>query len=154
MVRHDLPEHLKEAGKELLATTDALSMQAQGAMWVYNYALDDWRYYLVTSLVDTLGRRKTYRLLLDAFERIKLPNEMTVADVYLGSPRDEYFGLISSGLRIEGGMVTLRNCVINGAKVDALIYRSVRSAPSQKDAQRIEKQFSKRVKDLPTAVIG
>lgn len=149
MVRHHLPQHLKEAGLQLLATTDALAMQAQGAMWVYNYVLEDWRFYLVTSLVDTLGRRKTYGLLLDAFDRVDLPAEMTVEDVHLGSPNDDYFRLISSGFGVDGGVVEVQNCVVNGVPVDAIIYRSVRSAPSAKEAERIEKRFAKRVKDLP-----
>ena len=88
MADKDLSPELIEAGAAILAKTDELAMQAQGAMWVFDSSLEDWRYYLVTTLVDTLGRRKTYKLLIDAFEKLKLPQSMIVDDVHLGSPTD------------------------------------------------------------------
>ncbi len=101
MVRRDLSEQLKEAGSQLLKSTDELDMQAQGAMWIYSSALEDWRYYLVTSLVDSIGRRKTYGLLLEVFERVEFPKEMTIEDVHLGSPTEPFFQLVSSLVRME-----------------------------------------------------
>src|SRR5829696_4194494 len=95
MARKHLSQELKDAGRKLLETTDALGMQAQGAMWLYDHGLEDWRYYLVTSLVDTMGRRKTYRLLLDAFDRVDFPKDMTIEDVHLGRPNDDLFRLVS-----------------------------------------------------------
>jgi hypothetical protein len=151
MARVDLPEELKAAGRKLLETTDALLMQAQGAMWVYSHLLNEWRYYLVTSLVDSIGRRKTYRLLLDAFERVELPKEMTVEDVYLGSPSDEFFRLVSSIVRVEtGATAAFRNCLFNETPFDGVVYRSVQEIPTEREAEQIEKRFQKRVKDLQT----
>lgn len=145
----DLSEELIEAGAALLATTDSLDMQAQGAMWVRDRALGDWRYYLVTSLVDTIGRRKAYKLLIDAFEKIKLPESVTVEDVHLGSPNDLFFQLIGRGFGVSGGgRAYVENCVINGIPFDGVIYRSVISAPTEGEAKRIEKRFGKRVRDL------
>jgi len=123
-------------------------MQAQGAMWLYDHVLKDWRFYLVTSLVDTAGRRKTYGLLLEAFEGAALPQELTIEDVHLGSPRDVIFQLVSSAVGIANGVVRMENCTVNGVLFDGVIYRSVKVAPSVGEAERIEKRFSKRVKDL------
>ena len=149
MVGRHLPEELKEAGQRLLDVTDSLDMAAQGAMWVYSHALKDWRFYLVTSLVDTIGRRKTYGLLLDAFERIKLPKEMTVEDVHLGSPSDQFFGFVSGFVRVEtGGRAEFNNCKFNDIQFDGVVYRMVKEAPTDKQAHQIEKRFQKRVKDL------
>lgn len=148
MVRHHLSKQLKEAGRELLEATDALDMQAQGAMWIYHHALEEWRYYLVTSLVDTIGRRKTYRLLLDVFEHVKLPKEMTIEDVHLGSPNDAFFQLVSQMVGIQGAIVEFENCLFNEVSFDGVVYRSVRSPPPPKEAERIEKRFQKRVKEL------
>lgn len=150
MVRDHLSERMKQGGSALLAITDALAMQAQGAMWLFDYGLQDWRYYLVTSLVDTLGRRKTYRLLLEAFERSSFPNDMTVEDVHLGSPIDPLFQLVSTVVRVDNGMVSFENCIINNVPFDGVIYRSVREVPTSKEAASIEKRFAKRVKDLGT----
>lgn len=149
MVREHLSERLVEAGGQLLAMTDTLGMQAQGAMWVFDHELDEWRYYFVTSLVDSAGRRKTYRLLLDAFEKLGLPSDMVAEDVYLGSPSDPLFQLISSAVHKEGsGVAEFRDCSFNGVLFDGFMYRSVRDMPSAVQAERIEKVFTKRVKDL------
>ncbi|MFG1187612.1 hypothetical protein [Xanthobacter aminoxidans] len=152
MAAQDLPIDLIDAGAAVLAATDALAMQAQGAMWIFDHSLGDWRYYLVTSLVDTIGRRKTYKLLIDIFEKIGVPESMTIDDVHLGSPSDPFFKMISSIARIDGGgNVVFQNCILNGIIFDGIIYRSVKTTPDQKEAERIEKKFSKRVKDMVRA---
>jgi len=149
MARKHLSQQLKDAGRKLLDTTDALGMQAQGAMWLYDHLLQDWRYYLVTSLVETMGRRKTYRLLLDAFERLDLPEEMTIEDVHLGSPNDDLFRRVSSAVKVDFGWMEVHRCVFNGVQFDGVIYRSVHKVPTTRQAESIDKRFAKRVKELP-----
>lgn len=149
MVRDHLSEELKGAGRQLLATTDMLDMQAQGAMWIYDHALHDWRYYLVTSLVDTIGRRKTYNLLLEAFESIDVPEAMTTEDVYLGSPTDDIFRLLSGVMSVSGNTWSeVTNCAFNYMIFDAVIYRSLSEPLSAQRTGRIEKRFAKRVRDI------
>jgi hypothetical protein len=148
MADKDLSPELIEAGAAILAKTDELAMQAQGAMWVFDSSLEDWRYYLVTTLVDTLGRRKTYKLLIDAFEKLKLPQSMIVDDVHLGSPTDPFFQLISSMVNVSSGSVSFRNCSFNGVKFDGRVYRSISTIPAPDEAEQINKRFSKRVRDL------
>ena len=148
MARDHLPQELIDAGKKILEATDALDMQAQGAMWVHDHSLEDWRFYLVTSLVDTLGRRKTYGFLLDIFDRASVPKEMTVDDVHLGSPKEEFFQLISGAMRIENGNVRIKNSRFNGVLFDGYVYRSVNEIPTSKQAEAIQKRFVKRVKDI------
>lgn len=148
MVRDHLSERLSEAGGQLLSKTDALGLEAQGAMWVYSHALEDWRFYLVTSLVDTIGRKKTYRLLLECFSHLKLPQEMTIEDVHLGSPHEQFFKMVSGAIMVDGGRAFVNDCYINGISFDGVIYRSVRPIPSEQEAKRIERQFTKRVKEL------
>lgn len=152
MARERLPERLKAAGRELLATTDALDMQAQGAMWLFDHGLQDWQFYLVTSLVDTIGRRESYRLLLDAFERVDLPSDMTIEDVHLGSPTNPIFNRISAAVSVSGNsQVEIRNRSVNGLEFDGLIYRAVQDVPDARQAELIGKRFAKRVKELPRA---
>ena len=142
MADKDLSPELIEAGAAILAKTDELAMQAQGAMWVFDSSLEDWRYYLVTTLVDTLGRRKTYKLLIDAFEKLKLPQSMIVDDVHLGSPTDPFFQLISSMVNVSSGSVSFRNCSFNGVKLDGRVYRSISTIPAPDEAEKIKKRFS------------
>ena len=148
MVRDHLSEELKEAGRQLLATTDALDMQTQGAMWIYDHALQDWRYYLVTSLVDTIGRRRTYSLLLDVFESVDVPEAMTIEDVHLGSPKDEVFRLLSGTIKVFGSAWTeVTNCNFDFVLVDAVIYRTLSEPPSAQQVGQIEKRFLKKVRN-------
>jgi hypothetical protein len=152
MARSDLSEELITAGRRLVAATDGLGLQAQGAMWLYSYVLDDWRFYLVTSLVDTLGRRRTYRMLLDAFEAVELPQSLTVEDVHLGSPTDPFFGLVAGAVSVTGDSVArFVDCRFNGVPFDGVVYRITREPPSEKEAQKIEKRFTKRVRDAVDA---
>ena len=154
MVREHLSDDLIQAGSALLAMTDTLSMRAQGAMWVYDHSLLDWRFYLVTSLVDTLGRRRTYRFLLDAFERLEMPDAMTVEDVHLGSPNDPFFITLSYAIHVAGnGFARFWNCTINDVAFDGGIYRSVAASPNDRDAGKIEKLFRSKVRKLAKAVV-
>ncbi len=151
MVGRDLSARLIDAGAQLLRMTDALAMQAQGAMWVFDHSLDEWRYYLVTSLVDTLGRRKTYKLLIDAFEHLGTPSAITLYDVHLGSPKDSFFAWVSGVVGFDDSVVRFTNSVFGGTAFDAVVYRAVRHVPEQREAERIEKDFSKRIMDLARA---
>jgi hypothetical protein len=160
VVRDHLSEELIEAGYRLLFVTDVLKMRAQGAMWIYRHELNDWRYYLVTSLVDTIGRRETYKLLLRIFAAPGatgfFPKELTIEDIHLGSPADEYFQKISAavaGLRLlpptGKNKATFKDCVINGIKFDGIIYRAVPTSPvSDKEARKIEQGFVQSVQDV------
>jgi hypothetical protein len=149
MADRPLSEDLKAAGLQLLKATDALGLQAQGAMWVYSHALNDWRYYLVTALVDTIGRRKTYRLLLNAFEYVSLPKEMTIEDVHLGSPHDQFFQVVSKIVKAPGqNFLQFENCQFNEVSFDGVIYRAVKEMPTERQVEQIEKRFQKRVKEL------
>jgi hypothetical protein len=152
MARDSLPEDLTIAGRELLQATDALGMSAQGAMWIYSHALREWRYYLVTSLIDTLGRRKTYQLLIRAFELSNFPRRMLLEDVHLGSPTDPYFHAISGAMRVDGNTtITVVNCSFNGMLFDGVVYRSVREPPQAPEMKAIEKKFERNIRERERA---
>jgi hypothetical protein len=156
MAGEHLPEELKVAGLQLLRATDSLDMRTQGAMWIRRHELNDWRYYLVTSLVDTLGRRETYKLLLRIFSASgadKLfPKELTVEDIHLGSPNDKYFQRICLAIRVDkagSSWAEFKDCVINGIQFDGVIYRAVSGEPpSDREAEIIQRTFWKRVKEI------
>jgi hypothetical protein len=150
MAAKDLSPQLVEAGKRLLEVTDRLGMRAQGAAWIYDSALEEWRYYLVTSLIDTIGRRKVYELLLTAFEHVDLPEGLTMVDVYLGSPSDAFFRLVASAIDVQNSAARFKNCVFNGIAFDGVVYRMGRQPPKA-TLERIEKTFRKKVQDLAKA---
>jgi hypothetical protein len=142
-----LPEHLIEAGAKLLAALDDAGLQPQGAAWLLDHELGDWRYVVATSLVDTMGRSSVYRVLLVVMKKLDMPQDLTVQDIHLVAPSGPLFKAIGGALRIEKGRVSVRDCVINGLIVDAVIYRWT-GAPTQAGAAKVQAQFKRRVKEL------
>lgn len=140
-----------QAGARLLAALDDAGLQAQGAGWVFDHALGDWRYVVATSLVDTMGRSKVYRQLLVTMKKLDMPNDLTVADIHLVSPKTLLFKGIASFVRVEipdpSGFATFTNCMIGNSKFDAVIYRWV-GEPTPTQAKQVERQFKRRIKEL------
>ena len=124
MAAEPLRDDLIQAGETLLAILDKLGLSPEAAAWIHYHALGDWRYYVASGLVDTVGRRKVYRLLLDAFEVIEMPEELSVFDVHLESPRGPIFQSIKTVIRAgEQVRVRFEDCFVNGDKFDAFLYR-------------------------------
>lgn len=147
MAATDLSEDLVVAGRRLLVALDAAGLGAQGGAWVFDHEIGDWRFVVATSLVDTMGRTKVYRRLLGVFEKLDMPKDLTISDIHLMSPRGPLFKTIAGALRIENGAAQFENCVVNGTKFDAVVYRWV-GVPTREDATRIDKEFKQRVKEL------
>ena len=151
MAATSLRKHLIDAGAKLLAALDDAGLQAQGAAWVFDHGLGDWRYVIVTSLVDTMGRSKVYRQLLTVIRKLDTPKDLTVADIHLVSPGAHLFKAIARIVNVDipgGGFATFQNCAISDAKFDAVIFRWIVRVPTQAEAAKIEKQFKRRVKEL------
>jgi hypothetical protein len=149
MAAADLPENLRLAGAKLLAALDDAGLQAQGAAWIFDHALGDWRFVVVTSLVETMGRTKVYRELLTVMKKLAMPEEMTINDVHLESTEGALFKGLSRFVHVKGGGVAVfRNCLVNGAKFDAHIYRWAPAPSSKAEAQNVERQFKRRIKEL------
>lgn len=147
MAARPLSERLIEAGAKLLSALDDAGLQPQGAAWIFDHSLGDWRYIVATSLVDTMGRSSVYKELLTIIEKLHLPRELTVQDIHLVAPSGPLFKTISGALHIENGRVTVSDCIINGLRVDAVLYRWT-GVPSQTKAAKVQKEFKRRVKEL------
>jgi hypothetical protein len=147
MATRALPEHLIEAGAKLLSALDDAGLRPQGAAWLFDHALGDWRYVVATSLVETMGRSNVYRELLTVIKKLDIPQDLTVQDVHLVAPSGPLFKTISGALHIVNGRVTVKDSAINGTTVDAVIYRWT-GAPTQTKAAKVQKEFKRRVKEL------
>jgi len=147
MAARALSEHLVEAGAKLLAALDDAGLQPEGAAWIFDHALGDWRYVVATSLVQTMGRSSVYKELLTITKKLDMPQDLTVQDIHLVAPGGPLFKAISGALLIENGRVTVRDCIINGLSVDAVIFRWT-GVPTQTKAAKVQKEFKRRVKEL------
>lgn len=124
MAVEPLRDDLKRAGSELVSVLDELGMKPEGAGWFFFYDLEDWRFYIASSLVDLEGKKKVYAALVDALSASETVDGLSVFDVHLESPKDALFQVVGSAFRISGkSNVTIRNCTIGHLKVDAVLYR-------------------------------
>lgn len=98
MAERGLSESAIEAGAKFLASLDELGLQPEGAAWLYSYSLVDWRFAVVTSAVDIVGRRTIYRSLLDALRVAHLGDDLTEVDLYLVSPSDRWYSAMAAVL--------------------------------------------------------
>lgn len=86
------------AGEEILELTDSLGFNAQAAGWIYEPENAQWKYYLITTMVDEQGPRWIYSRLLKVFAKVNLPPGITPLDIYIASPKDAlYKALMAAG---------------------------------------------------------
>jgi hypothetical protein len=148
MAATDLPQHLIEAGEELLAALDATGLQAQGAAWIFSHELGDWRFVVATSLIESVGRLWVYKQLSRVIARLNMPDSLTIADVHLIGTSTPMFEAMARLIHIEGGLARFANCIINEQLFDAAIYRWARQPLSAPDLKRLVRSFAKRIKEL------
>ena len=94
-----------------------------------------------------MGRSSVYKELLTIIKKLDMPQDLTVQDIHLVAPSGPLFKTISGALHIENGGVTVSDCIINGLRVDAVIYRWT-GVPSQARAAKVQREFKRRVKEL------
>jgi hypothetical protein len=108
-------------GQATLTALEEMGMAVQCAKWAYDPALEAWKFCLVTSLVDSAGRRKAYQLLLRAFDLGAFP--LSVEDVYLSSVDDA----VSTD--------------VGSASKPPVIYRALSAGRSETEARALQRVF-------------
>jgi hypothetical protein len=152
MAATTLPEHLIEAGRRFLSALDEAGLQAQGAAWIFDHALSDWRFVVASSLVDSMGRTGVYKMLLSIMSKLDIPEDMTIADVHLiGTESDPLFQgvarVVSTGAGLAG-ITRFVDCSVNGYRFDAAIYRWTTAPADKASMRKLERHFRRRVKEL------
>ncbi|HVJ52204.1 MAG TPA: hypothetical protein VM689_07070 [Aliidongia sp.] len=139
-------------GRAVLLATDAFGLAAEGALWLYDAASNEWRYFLVTSLFEQIGPLEMYRRLDEGFRKTLSENEMTDFSFYIAGPNEKIIRDIRQSVRTttHASEPILSNVKIDGKSVEAWIYRIAigHEKPQVKAAQR---RFKKRIKELQAA---
>jgi hypothetical protein len=148
MAAPNLSQHLIDAGRKLLAALDDAGLQAQGAGWIFDHALGDWRFMVATSFVDSVGRLWVYKHLVKVMEKLDVPEDLTVADIHLMGTANPLFQTVAQIIHMDYGVVRFENCHVNGMLFDGVLYRWTRHPPSATEVKKLEKSFIKRVKEL------
>jgi hypothetical protein len=151
-----LSESRVALGQELVQVTDDLGLSAEGAAWVYDWSLEEWRYYLVTSLIDVKGSSWVYKRLLTAFKKLPKQDEFIALDVHLGSPNEVLFILLSRHFRSEGlqtnfmSRITIRgdiDGIVYSFETNLVLYRMIEGRPAS-SVKMTEKTFDYNVRHL------
>ena len=90
MAARTIPADEIAFGRALLLVTDALGMRAEGAFWLYDSREDKWRYFLITSLFNSLGSREIYLRQVHITQLRTAVNAVRAAvttDIYASVPR-------------------------------------------------------------------
>jgi|SRR5215212_1484498 hypothetical protein len=111
-----LSNDLIAAGKKLLALMDELGLGPEGAAWIYDHDLGEWRFVIASSLVDQEGRRWVYQNLLKVFRAGKFPKEFTILDVFLMGLDHPIYRMLVSAIHVENSTVTFENLTVNNVK--------------------------------------
>jgi hypothetical protein len=121
---------------------DALGLDPQGALWLHFPHVKDWRFTVITDLVDTVGRRKAYDLVGSVFDNVGQIEGFTVFDMHLASPAEVMPRVLGGAFYVEDGIVELIDSNVNDMPVDAVVYR-LRKPRSAQAATRAARKFSK-----------
>jgi hypothetical protein len=146
-----LPELSKDsvlAGSNCLALLDAHGLGVQGAAWVLSETLYEWRFYIVTALVDIDGPSATFERIERLFALTKW-KELLIDDVHLGSPDEPLFVNLAKFFRKTGeGVAQLKDVQINNFRIaDAFIYR-LDLAPIRTKLQEKRRKFDAHLEEL------
>ena len=99
-------------------------------------------------MVGSLGRLWVYKQLVKVFANIDSQDGLTIADVHLIGTSDPLFQILGSVFSVENAEVSVKNCNVNGFIFDAFIYQWTKQPLSPVDVRKLERSFTKKVKEL------
>jgi hypothetical protein len=111
-------------GKRLIACLDKSKFTLVGALWLYYPNSDEWKLLFISPLVDLLGPKRCYDIVIEVLEDLGITLEV-LNEISLLSPKDSLFQLLRRAIRAEGisEIRFAKNTINNTFIEDALIYR-------------------------------
>ena len=73
-------------GRVVLLATDVLGLSAEGAFWIRFSRRAEWKFFLVTSLMHTLGPREIYIRLNESLKKQLSDRETKDFNIYIADP--------------------------------------------------------------------
>jgi hypothetical protein len=141
----------QEAGRALLARTDALGFGAVGAAWVHSREADRWWFMLVSPMVDTKGPQWLYERFARVFAKWQLPDGMTPLDIRIVSPDEALYREVplQVGGADIGRAIELAGATVSDVPIDtAFFYRAKPASRGRADPSR---RFDMKVRQLMAA---
>ncbi|WP_010517811.1 hypothetical protein [Komagataeibacter oboediens] len=145
------------AGFRVYQILDEIGLKPNVAAWVYDRESDYWWYMVATPLIDTVGPQWVFDRLLKAFQKIKLPDEVTPLDICLMSPNEAHVSKILKMHNFEAkGNKEQAFLMFNSADldIDDMHYDNVlayRISKRREVVQTVVRRFDKKVAQLIAA---
>lgn len=136
-----------DAGAQCLALLESHGFVVQGAAWIFSSVAREWRYYIVSGLVDVDGLLATYDRIMRLFDALRWTG-MSIDDVHLGSPDEPMFKALAAALHVDNAQVKLDNVQVDRFVIEhALVYRMAK-APIRTRLQEARKKFDRHLSEM------
>lgn len=139
-------------GRAVLLATDSLGMSAEGAFWLHDTHEKKWRYFLITSLFNTLGSREIYLRLNRSLAKKLSERETKQFQVFMGAPNESLVRAIAAAVRtdIHASDPQRVSVALDCEKTRAVVYR-LAPAAEEKEVRRAKRRFLATSKELLAA---
>src|SRR5262245_17701521 len=125
MAQEPISQNDVALGRVILLATDSIRMDCEGAFWLYDEDEQDWRFYLVTSLLATIGPRELYLVLNEALARKVSPDECANIGIHIASPKDYLVTEMAEIIHTDSHSTFPRAITFDndGIETSAVVYR-------------------------------
>ena len=139
-------------GRAVLLATDALGMSAEGAFWTKFQDEDRWRFFLVTSLFDSMGPREIYLRLNTALAKKLSERETREFGLFMASPREAFLREFPKSICTPpyASEPFDASVTISGQPAELCVYRLCKGMDKVR-VKSAERKFKKEVRTLLAA---
>lgn len=139
-------------GRAVLLATDSLRMSAEGAFWIKYRGESEWRYFIVTSLFDSMGPREIYLRLNKALAKKLSEKETKSFDIYMAGPNEAFLRKFPRSLHTPPYASEPFHAPVqlNSKRAEVWIYRFTQGM-DESAIGRTERRFKKEVSELEAA---
>jgi hypothetical protein len=139
-------------GRAVLLATDALGMSAEGAFWLYDAGDTVWRFFLVTSMFERVGPRKTFRRLNEALAKKLSERESRQFTLFVAEPREKLVQdlrrkIQTSAYASDPQKITVE---MDGKRTQAWVYR-MSPGLGEEEAKVAQRRFGRLYNELIAA---
>jgi len=138
-------------GRLILLATDSVGMACEGAFWLFHPEDRQWRFYIITSLLETVGPRVIYLFLNNILEKKLSAEETNEIDLYIGSPSDHLVKNLRKQIRTDTNSTFPHELEVDveGTLCPAIVYRL---APRM--SEHATRTAGRRFKKMSREVVG
>lgn len=152
MAARTLPTDDIAFGRAVLLATDALGMRAEGAFWLYDSREEKWRYFLITSLFNSLGSREIYLRLNGALKKQLSERETRQFQLFIGGPTESLVNAVRASVTTDIYASDPHEfpVALHRENTKAVVYRMA-SPADDRDTRRARMRFRRLSNELMAA---